>query len=152
MTHQECGKQGVRQLREPGALRHSVVILPPSRTLAWRLLQNAPDATTQALLRHVPDAQHHTILARAGIDNIRQRDYTAWFAWTHAIHGGPDNAMRRFVISLDTDRNAVNNALTHPHSNGPAEGHFNRLKLLKRSSYGHAGFELLRKKVLHQLA
>ena len=137
---------------EAAATAAPVVILPPSRTLAWRLLQNEPDATTQALLKHVPDAKHHTLLARAGIDNIRQRDFPAWTAWCHAIRAGPDNALRRFVINLDTDRDAVHNALTHPHSNGTAEGHVNRLKLLKRSSYGRASFELLRRKVLHRLA
>ena len=32
--------------------------------------------------------------------------------------------------------------------NGRAEGHVNRLKLIKRQAYGQAGFELLRKRVL----
>jgi len=137
---------------DPDASAPPTVTLPPSRTLAWRLLQNDPDPTTQALLRHVSDVEHHTLLARAGIDNIRQRNLPAHIAWSHAILSGPESALRRFVNNLDTDHNAVHHALTHPHSNGPAEGHVNRLKLLKRSSYGRAGFELLRKKVLHHLA
>jgi transposase len=136
---------------EAAATSPPVVILPPSRTLAWRLLQNDPDPTTQDLLRHVRDAEHHTNLARAGVDNIRRPNLDAWTAWCKAIRAGPENPLRRFVITLDTDRDAVHNALVHPHSNGPAEGNVNRLKLLKRSSYGRASFELLRKKVLHQL-
>jgi transposase len=34
--------------------------------------------------------------------------------------------------------------LVHAGSNGPVEGHINRLKTLKRQMYGRAGFELLR--------
>ena len=34
-------------------------------------------------------------------------------------------------------------------SNGPVEGHVNRLKLIKRSMYGRAKFDLLRLRVLH---
>ena len=33
--------------------------------------------------------------------------------------------------------------------NGPLEGHVNRLKLLKRSMYGRANFDLLKRRVLH---
>jgi len=39
--------------------------------------------------------------------------------------------------------------LTLPWSTGPVEGHVNRLKLIKRSMYGRAEFDLLRLRVLH---
>jgi transposase len=35
-----------------------------------------------------------------------------------------------------------------PWSNGPVEGHVNRLKLIKRPMFGRASFELLRRRVL----
>jgi hypothetical protein len=38
--------------------------------------------------------------------------------------------------------------LTTPWSNGPIEGHINRLKAIKRQIYGRAGFELLKARVL----
>jgi hypothetical protein len=34
-------------------------------------------------------------------------------------------------------------------ANGPLEGHVNRLKLLKRSMYGRANFDLLKLRVLY---
>ena len=34
--------------------------------------------------------------------------------------------------------------ISKPWSNGPVEGHINRLKMLKRQMYGRAGIELLR--------
>ena len=39
-------------------------------------------------------------------------------------------------------------ALRLPYSTGPVEGNINRLKLIKRSGYGRASFDLLRLRVL----
>jgi len=45
----------------------------------------------------------------------------------------------------------VKAGLTLPTSNGMVEGKVNKLKLVKRMSYGRAGFPLLRQRVLHAL-
>ena len=39
-------------------------------------------------------------------------------------------------------------ALTDPASSGPAEGQINRLKRIKRQGYGHAGLDLLRRRMI----
>ena len=39
-------------------------------------------------------------------------------------------------------------ALVEPWSTGPVEGQINRLKLLKRTMYGRAKYDLLRRRVL----
>ncbi len=57
-------------------------------------------------------------------------------------------SFQRFAKTLRRDLPAVHNALTEPFSNGPVEGHINRLKTLKRQMYGRAGFELLRARLL----
>lgn len=49
---------------------------------------------------------------------------------------------------IDCDRAAVDAALELPWSNGPTEGHINRLKLIKRQCYGRAKLDLLRARVL----
>ena len=126
--------------------------LPSPRKLAWNLLHDESDTTTQTLLRHVSDAQHHTNLARAGLDAIKQHNPHAWNAWTAAMLEQSNNPLRRFVTGLNRDRDAITNALTLTYSNEPTEGNVNRLKLIKRTMYGRAGFELLRKKVLYQSA
>ena len=54
------------------------------------------------------------------------------------------HALERFVRTLKQDLSAVEAAVTTPWSNGPVEGHINRLKVLKRQMYGRAGVELLR--------
>ena len=38
--------------------------------------------------------------------------------------------------------------VTLPWSNGPVEGHINRLKMLKRQMYGRAGIDLLNRRFL----
>ena len=49
---------------------------------------------------------------------------------------------------IEADRAAVDAALALPWSNGPTEGHINRVKLIKRQGYGRAKFDLLRRRVL----
>lgn len=56
--------------------------------------------------------------------------------------------METFAAGLAKDGDAVRAALTMPWSNGRTEGQVNRLKLLKRQSYGRAGLDLLRRRVL----
>ena len=53
------------------------------------------------------------------------------------------------VTGLRQDESAVRAAIVEPWSNGPVEEQVNRLKLIKRSMYGRAGFDLLRQRVLH---
>jgi transposase len=58
------------------------------------------------------------------------------------------HALGHFVRTLKQDLSAVEAAVTKPCSNGPVEGHINRLKMLKRQMYGRAGVELLRARLL----
>jgi transposase len=57
-------------------------------------------------------------------------------------------AVETFAAGLEQDGAAVRAALTMPWSNGQAEGQITRLKLVKRSMYGRANFDLLRRRVL----
>ncbi|MBV9577664.1 MAG: transposase [Chloroflexi bacterium] len=55
---------------------------------------------------------------------------------------------RSFATGLQRDKAAIVAAVSLPHSNGQTEGQVTKLKLLKRSMYGRASFELLRRRVL----
>jgi transposase len=55
----------------------------------------------------------------------------------------------RFAASLRRDFDAISAALVTPWTTSPVEGQISRLKMLKRSMYGRAGFELLRARVLN---
>jgi len=72
-------------------------------------------------------------------------DLDAWLAEARACGIG---AVKMFAAGLEQDSTAVRAALTEPWSSGQAEGQINRLKVLKPQSYGRAGFDLLRQRVL----
>ncbi len=57
--------------------------------------------------------------------------------------------LRRFALGLLPDKAAIQAGLTEEWSNGPTEGHINRLKTLKRQMYGRAKFDLLRQRLLY---
>lgn len=56
--------------------------------------------------------------------------------------------VQQFAAGIQRDKAAVQAGLSLPYSTGPVEGHINRLKLIKRSMYGRAQFDLLRQRVL----
>ena len=54
-----------------------------------------------------------------------------------------------FTAELRKDIDAVQAALDLPWTTNPVEGQIGRIKMLKRTMYGRAGFDLLRARVLH---
>ena len=66
----------------------------------------------------------------------------------HAAVSSDFHFLAQFARVLRRDLDAVAHAITSRWSNGPVEGHINRLKMIKRQMYGRAGFELLRARVL----
>lgn len=79
---------------------------------------------------------------------IRQRDASALDPWLDDAGASGVVELRRFPASLRQDYAAVRAALELPWSNGQLEGQINRLKVIKRVSYGRAKFDLLRRRVL----
>lgn len=68
--------------------------------------------------------------------------------WKAAVRSSGIADLIRFVDGLADDDVAVTNACTQPWSNGMVEGFNQKVKLMKRSSYGQAGFPLLQRRVL----
>jgi len=69
--------------------------------------------------------------------------------WLGKVEASHLPAFQSFVTGVQQDKDAVLAGLTLPWSNGPVEGHVNRLKLIKRSMYGKAELNLLKLRVLH---
>jgi transposase len=57
--------------------------------------------------------------------------------------------LQQFARGGERDKEAVQAGLTWEINNGQVEGQVTKLKLLKRTMYGRAGFPLLRQRVLH---
>lgn len=56
--------------------------------------------------------------------------------------------LKSFVAGVRRDLTAVKNAIRFQYNNGLAEGHINKIKVIKRIMYGKCSFETLRKKIL----
>ena len=161
-----------RYVCEPDAARRRLAArdtgpaLPMPRQLAWSLVQPVAvlgAAETAAVARVEQDkeartvvglARRFTTLVRAcGVQSRQDSQIPAepiaeldtWLAEAGACG---ISTIETFAAGLETDGAAVRAALTQPWSSGQAEGQVNRLKLLKRQSYGRAGFDLLRQRVL----
>jgi transposase len=80
---------------------------------------------------------------------IRTRQPSSLDDWFRRAANSMVSEIRTFGCRVLQDEAAVRAAMRCEWSNGPTEGHINRLKLVKRMMYGRAGFELLRARILH---
>lgn len=79
---------------------------------------------------------------------VRQRQGERLDAWLTSVEASAIAELQTFAAGIQRDKAAVQAGLTLTYSNGLLEGHVNRLKLIKRSMYGRANFDLLRLRVL----
>jgi len=89
-------------------------------------------------------------LAREFADMVRHRHGQRLDHWLQAAQATGIRELKYFANGLRHDYQAVAAGLSLKWSNGPTEGHINRLKLVKRQMYGRANFDLLRQRVLHR--
>lgn len=126
------------------------------RTLNFWLLQRPQDrqAEHEALIEQIsaelPKLGQVISQARQFAALLREHTADELSAWMEQAESSGYRVWKNFASGIRQDHDAVEAALTHPWSNGPTEGHINRLKCLKRQMYGRAKDDLLRKRVLWQ--
>lgn len=79
---------------------------------------------------------------------VRERQSDRLDGWLLEVDACDVPALRRFAHGLRDDLDAVRAGLREVWSNGPTEGFVHKLKLVKRQSYGRAGFAVLRQRVM----
>ena len=125
-----------------------------ARQAAWLLMRRSDDLKEeeQGLLEHLSaacgDAAIAYTLAQSFTQMVRERNEAALDSWFDAVEKSGLPELRSFAAGLRRDEAAVRAGLSLPWSQGQVEGHVNRLKLIKRSGYGRANFDLLRHRVL----
>jgi transposase len=87
-------------------------------------------------------------LAQQFASVVRQRLPEQLDAWLNTAKNSSVSLLRSFAVSLESDYDAVKAGVTMSVSNGPVEGHINRLKMLKRQMYGRAKIDLLERRFL----
>jgi transposase len=124
------------------------------RQTSWLLLRSPQEleqderAYLAALGQRWPQADLAGELARAFLALVRQRDHAALQPWVEQVGHGDLPELRSFAVGLRRDWAAVNAGLELPWSSGQTEGRVNRLKLLKRKTYGRATLAFLRRRFL----
>lgn len=125
--------------------------LAAARQSAWLLILSDEERSPEqrryvaALQDGWPQAREMERLAREFVGFFREKDASTIGRWIIAAEKTP---LRAFARGLFSDLRAIRAAIELPWSNGPTEGHINRLKTIKRSMYGRAGFDLLRARLL----
>jgi transposase len=128
---------------------------PPSpRQLSFDWVRRPEKRTPEAqgrldaIRRASPDLTSALDLADEFTALIRKRSTGTLKDWLSRAEVSPCPDVRNFAEGIRRDESAVNAAVTTRWSNGPVEGHVNRLKTIKRQMYGRAGFALLKARVV----
>jgi len=127
---------------------------PSPKRLVWLLLEDPESLgvderrALEQVLKVSNDAAVIYSLIRRFRKMVRHREGEAFGGWLkNALSCGVKD-FETFATGFEREQSAVEAALTLPYSNGQTEGQINRLKLIKRSMYGRASFDLLRQRVL----
>ncbi|MDP9792450.1 transposase [Catenuloplanes nepalensis] len=110
----------------------------------------APDQHTQLtdVLASCPELQAVAGHVRDFADLMNKHRGDRLPDWMLRVQADNLPALHSLVTGLRRDLDAVTAGLTMTWSSGPVEGAVNRIKTIKRSMYGRAGFDLLRRRIL----
>ena len=141
-------RQGLRQTLPVVAAPACQPLTP--RRATWLVLRREAKRTEAEAQQLTQVRAHHAELAEAidlaqdFAEIVRQRQPARLDAWLARAAQSTLEAVQRFAKGLREDYAAVKAGVTLPWSNGPVEGHINRLKMLKRQMFGRAHLDLLR--------
>jgi len=132
---------------------------PPVRAVSprqavWLFLREEADLTEgqrayrAEIFDCCPDVATVLPLVEAFQLMMRTHDKQALTDWLTAAETSELREFRDFAAGIRRDYPAVEAAVTSEWSSGQVEGQVTRLKLVKRSMYGRAGFPLLRQRFL----
>lgn len=140
--------------RANGPIRVRVEV-PSARRLSFEVVRRPDERDEQARqrvgrLRVAGGAVQTTIeLAERFAEVVRGRQAAGLDEWLDRAEASGLPEFRGLARSIRQDEAAVRAGLSESWSNGPVEGRIGRLKLIKRSMYGRAGFALLKARVLN---
>jgi transposase len=151
--------QGQARQHRPPRQTLPVVAEPASRHLTarratWLVLrrparQDEDEAAQLAQLQAPhPEVAAAIVLAQDFAQLVRERQPDQLDPWLARAAESPCVSLQRFAKGRRDDDDAVKAGLTLRWSNGPVEGHMNRLKLRKRPMVGRARFDLLQRRFL----
>lgn len=126
--------------------------LPPAKRAAWLLCRPPDTLDVQqtaflARLRELPTVDLTYSLAQRFVRLMCDRQEADLALWLTDAFASTLPAWLSFATHLQRDWDAVSAACSLKWSNGPVEGHINRLKMLKRQMFGRAHLDLLQSRL-----
>ncbi len=138
-------KRDAEQRRPPTALQVArLMTFTEKQRLDWQ------NAYLTRLCEADPLMTQLFVLVQDFATMLRERQGNRLDVWLKQVEEQDITELKNFARGLLKDYDAVKAGLTLEWNQGPVEGHIHRLKLLKRQSYGRAGFQTLRKRVLRR--
>jgi len=137
-------------MQEDGRTRHGQV--PRTRQVGRMLMADVDKLTPEerpfvdAMLTHEPRLAAAVTVAQRLQRLLRHEKGDTLSA---VLTAAADTPLKSFAASLRRDEDAIQAALDLPWTTSPVEGQINRIKMIKRTMYGRAGFDLLRARILH---
>ena len=133
---------------------NAVISVLSSKKTIWLLVKESATLDQEeqenlSLLRQssaTADVVYH--LVQDFEEMVRLRQGERLDEWLKSVEASAIAELQAFAAGIQRDKATVQAGLTFPYNNGLLEGHLNRLKLIKRSMYGRAHFDLLRLRVL----
>ena len=142
-----------RRLQDGAAVER--VAIRSARQAMWLLVREEKDLTDEDVAyRRALCANTTTIAQAVGLSQrflvmVRERQADALEGWLTDAEASNIKELHNLARGLRRDYAAVHMALVSEWNNGQTEGHVNRLKMIKRTMFGRAGFDLLRNRVLY---
>jgi transposase len=137
-----------------GVAVERVAVRSPRQAM-WLLLREEKGLSDEDMAYRTTLCGHDATIGQAAalgqrfLAMVRERQANALDGWLADAETCGIKELRNLAQSLRRDYAAVQMALSSEWSNGQTEGQVNRLKLIKRTMYGRASFDLLRNRVLY---
>jgi transposase len=131
--------------------------LPAAKKAVWLVVRDPADLEADerealtTLCQASPTAQTLYPLVQEFRQLLHRREGERLDDWLAKARASQIKELQSFAHGIEQDKAAVVAGLTRNESNAQTEGQNTKLKLIKRTMYGRAGFPLLRQRVLHAL-
>jgi transposase len=128
--------------------------VPSSRGLTWLVLRkgNTLDTDERQRLDEVGGVHADIAMAISLCQEfamiVRERRHEQLDGWLEQAEQSGLAPLVSFATGVRRDYAAVKAGVTLEYSNGPTEGHINRLKMVKRQMYGRAKLDLLKQRLI----
>lgn|GEM_PF-2927248 len=142
----EIGSQQVYYINQGMAAGGKLRVPAPSQPI---LITHGEMESPKLTIGHSDDFQKLYMLVHQFWEIVNERKKDQLNAWLSDANNSGIVELKNFAQDLEKDLKAIEAALAYEWSNGPVEGHNNRLKMIKRQVYGRAKFDLLRQRVLY---